>query len=79
MPKRPDPIYTPSNAGPPDTPLAILLTRMREKYAARDYDGAEALARVAAPYVHPRVPASTPPSDLATMPDADLDTLHPSD
>lgn len=52
---------------------------MREKYAARDYDGAEALARVAAPYVHPRVPASAPPSDLATMPDADLDSLHPSD
>lgn len=81
MPKRPDPAYQPSYAVPSDvppapTPLAIILATMRRKYAAGDLDGAIALARIAAPYLHPRVPPAIPPADLAAMPDADLDAIQ---
>jgi len=41
------------------TPLAVLLTTMREKWAAGDRDGAAILARAAAPYLHPRLAAVT--------------------
>jgi hypothetical protein len=61
----------------PDTPLALILSEMRRKFVEGDKDGAVALARIAAPYLHPRLPAATPPADLATMPDADLDTVRP--
>jgi hypothetical protein len=81
LPKRPDPDYQSSYAEPPETsatptPLAIILTTMRRKYAAGDLDRAVALARIAAPYLHPRVPAAIPAPDLAAMPDADLDALQ---
>jgi len=40
--------------GVPLTPLAVLLRLMREKWQSGDRDGAAALARAAAPYMHPR-------------------------
>ena len=46
------------------TPLHILLSVMRSKWAANDIDGAVALAKVAAPYMHPKVPAARPVGDL---------------
>lgn len=61
------------------TPLAMILTIMHQHYDAGEFGAAAALARVAAPYLHPRLPASTPASNLATMPDADLDALNPHD
>ena len=81
MPKRPSGDYPSSYAEPtPDiSPLSLILTIMRERYAAEDYDAAIALAKIAAPYLHPRVPAATPPTDLAAMPDADLEQLSPRD
>ena len=69
-----------SNSRQPDpsvTPLHIILTTMRVRYAEDDFDGAIALARIAAPYLHPKVPASTPPAELAAMTDADLDAVRP--
>lgn len=90
MPKHPKPGYQSSYADPASTPapadpsfpindlspLTIILSTMRQKYADGDIDGAVALARIAAPYLHPRIPATIPPSDLAAMPDADLDALR---
>ncbi len=81
MPKRPSGDY-PSPYAEPTTdisPLNLILEIMRERYAAQDYDGAIALAKIAAPYLHPRVSSATSPSDLATMPDADLEQLSPRD
>ncbi len=57
---------------------------MRAKYADGDMNGAVALARIAAPYLHPRIPAAIPAvdptaEDLAALSDADLDTLRPRD
>ena len=82
MPERPSGDYPSSHAEPPSpdiSPLSLILEIMRERYVAKDYDGAIALAKIAAPYLHPRVPSATPPSDLATMPDADLEQLSPRD
>ena len=81
MPKRPDLDYQSPYAElpPPPTapsPLAILLATMRGKFDAGDLDGAVAIARIAAPYLHARVPAATPATDFAAMPDADLDALQ---
>jgi hypothetical protein len=81
LPKRPDLDYQSSHAElttqqpSPTTPLAIILEAMRSKYAVNDIDGAVALARIAAPYLHPRVRTATPATELAAMPDADLDSL----
>lgn len=60
----------------------ILLETMRAKYADGDVDGAVALARIAAPYLHPRVAAASPRTDLtaedlAALSDVDLDALRP--
>ncbi|WP_158746066.1 hypothetical protein [Acidisphaera sp. L21] len=86
MPKRPSEAYQSPYADQPSiplasnlTPLAIILDTMRRRYAEGDLDGAVALARIAAPYLHPRIPAATPPTDLAAMPDADLDAFRPQD
>jgi hypothetical protein len=57
------------------TPLAILLAAMHASWQAGDRDAAVALARVAAPYIHPRIPAARPMQDLRNLSDADLDTL----
>ena len=86
MPKTPSEAPRRPHADPPDiaspstcdlSPLAIILTTMRQRYADGDLDGAIALARIAAPYLHPRLPASVPPADLAAMTDADLDAFRP--
>ena len=81
MPKRPELDYQLPYADPPimkqaSSPLSILLNIMRRKFDIGDFDGAMTAARIAAPYVHSRVQAGAPGSDLATMPDADLDTLQ---
>lgn len=93
LPKRPGSDYKPSHTEPPrdlatgqaaPSPLVILLETMRAKYADGDIDGAVALARIAAPYLHPRIPAAMPVADpsaeeLAMLSDADLDALRPRD
>ncbi len=55
------------------SPLHVMLTVMRRKWRDGDEDGAVALAKVAAPYVHPKVPAARPSVDLAQVSDDDLD------
>ena len=79
MPKRPSEDDNKSHADPTDTltPLALILTEMRRRFAGKDLEGALTLARIAAPYLHPRASAAPHPTDLATMPDADLDALTP--
>jgi hypothetical protein len=52
-----------------------MLTAMRRKFAAEDLDGAVAIARIAAPYLHPRVPPAALAPDFASLSDADLDAL----
>lgn len=55
------------------SPLQVMLTVMRRKW--RDEDGAVALAKAAAPYVHPRVPSARPSTELAQVSDDELDEL----
>lgn len=55
------------------SPLQVMLTVMRRKWRDGDEDGAVALAKVAAPYVHPKVPAARPSMDLAQVSDDELD------
>jgi hypothetical protein len=61
------------------TPLDLILELMQKRYSAQDLDGAVALARIAAPYIHSRMRAAEPQRDLATMLDADLDILRSQD
>ena len=49
----------------PFNPLDILLTLMRRRWAAGEEAESAALARVAAPFVYPRAPASRVPIHLA--------------
>ena len=58
------------------TPLYILLSVMRKKWKADDLDGAVALAKVAAPYMHPKVPAARPVGDLSGVSDDELDRIE---
>ena len=58
------------------TPLYILLSVMRKKWLADDLDGAVALAKVAAPYLHPKVPAASPIFDLSGVSDDELDRIE---
>lgn len=53
------------------TPLHVLLDAMRRRWAAGDEDGAIALAKAAAPYVHPRAQARATP-DMQDMDDDEL-------
>lgn len=55
------------------SPLHVLLTVMRRKWRDGDEDGAVALAKAAAPYVHPKVPSARPSMDLAQVSDDELD------
>ena len=55
------------------SPLQVMLTVMRRKWRDGDEDGAVALAKVVAPYVHPKVPAARPFMDLAQVSDDELD------
>jgi hypothetical protein len=57
------------------SPLHVLLAVMRRKWRDGDEDGAVALAKAAAPYVHPRAPAARPAPDLAQVSDDELDEL----
>ena len=63
----------------PPTPLAILLAEMHRKWDDGDKEGAVALARLAAPYLHPRVPPTKPAAELSKLTDADLDQLCGTD
>jgi len=58
------------------SPLHILLLVMREKWKNGDKDGAVALAKIAAPYLHPKVPAARPSGDLAGVSDDELDRFE---
>ncbi|HTR17120.1 MAG TPA: hypothetical protein VMI52_08820 [Acetobacteraceae bacterium] len=55
------------------TPLDVLLHAMHRKWDEGDLDGAAALAKVAAPYLHARLPAARPEGDVRAMSDAELD------
>ncbi len=55
------------------TPLHVLLWVMRRKWKAEDYEGAVALAKIAAPYLHGKVPASPAVNDLGRALDEQLD------
>jgi hypothetical protein len=58
------------------TPLAVLLAAMHAKWDEGDLEGAAALARAAAPYVHPRRATERPlQPDIAAhrLTDAELD------
>jgi len=62
----------------PDTPLAVLLAVMRRKWDEGDLDAAAALARAAAPYLHPRraaLRADGVVADAHRLSDAELDGL----
>ena len=61
------------------TPLDILLSEMRRKWDANDKEGAVALARLAAPYLHPRVQPTKPAAEMSKLTDADLDQLCGTD
>lgn len=56
------------------TPLHVLLTAMTRRWDAGDEDGAIALAKAAAPYVHPRAQARATP-DVQDMDDDELASL----
>ncbi|GAC1346178.1 MAG: hypothetical protein NVSMB18_27670 [Acetobacteraceae bacterium] len=58
------------------TPLHVLLLVMRQKWRDGDVDGAVALAKVAAPYLHAKVPAARPAADLAGVSDDELDRFE---
>lgn len=58
------------------SPLHVMLTVMRRKWKEGDEDGAVALAKVVAPYVHPKVPAARPSVDISQVPDDELDGQH---
>lgn len=59
----------------PLLPLDVLLRAMRRKWDEGDCDGAAALARAAAPYLHARAGAARPSSDLRAMSDDELERL----
>ena len=58
-------------------PLFVLLDVMRRRWNEKDYAGAVALARLAAPYVHGRAASVRPLGDLAEMPDDELGFYDP--
>ena len=49
---------------------------MRKRWGADDEDGAVALAKVVAPYMHPKVPAARPIDDLSGVSDEELDRIE---
>ena len=57
------------------SPLHVMLTVMRRKWRDGDEDGAVALAKAVAPYVHPKAAAARPSNDLTQVSDDDLDEL----
>ena len=79
LPKSPVEDYPSSYADPTSqlSPLALILKEMHRRYDGGEHDAAMSLARIAAPYVHPRVQPTKPQTDLAAMPDAHLDSVRP--
>lgn len=57
------------------SPLHVMLTVMRRKWRDGDEDGAVALAKAVAPYVHPRAPVVRAAADLSQVSDDELDEL----
>ncbi len=55
------------------SPLYIMLTLMNRHWAAGNEAEAVALAKLAAPFVHPRAPAARAPIDLSDATDEQLD------
>lgn len=55
------------------TPLQVLLVLMQRKLEAGDEKAAAALARLAAPYVHPRAMRTRDNLDLSQLTDAELE------
>ena len=60
------------------TPLCILVTVMRRRWKAGDLDGAVALAKVAAPYLHGKPPPARLGRDIAGVPDDELEEFERS-
>ena len=60
------------------TPLEVLLGVMNRRWAAGDEDAAVALAKAAAPYVHPRAQARAI-TDIAGMDDDELRAMDSRD
>jgi hypothetical protein len=58
------------------TPLHVLLSVMRQKWDDQDLDGAVALAKIAAPYLHAKVSAARPAADLSGASDDELDRFE---
>lgn len=56
------------------SPLYVLLTMMRRRWEADDHEGAVALARLAAPYMHGRATPMRVAGELAGVPDEELDS-----
>ena len=54
-------------------PLCVMLEVMRIRMKTLDYDGAVAVAKAAAPYVHGRVLAARVGGGLAGVPDDELE------
>ena len=57
------------------SPLEILLAAMHAKWRAGAVDEAVALARIAAPYLHPRARAGTGTGELHRLSDEELAKL----
>ena len=55
------------------SPLHVLLSVMKRRWDTGDVEGAVALAKVAAPYLHGRAPSARPGGDIAGVPDDELD------
>lgn len=54
-------------------PLYILLTEMNKRWSGGDFEGAVALAKIAAPYLHGRAMTAQAPLALAGATDEELD------
>ena len=58
------------------SPLHVLLLVMRQKWREGDFEGAVALAKIAAPYLHAKVPAARPAADLSGVSDEELEQFE---
>ena len=56
-------------------PLDVLLRTMQRKWDDGDHDGAVSLARIAAPYLHPRQTSRISRGEISMMDDEELDAL----
>jgi hypothetical protein len=60
-------------------PLEVMLAAMREHWAQGEWDRAAAIAKLAAPYVHPRLSSieqKPAPIDVTKLTDEELETLR---